>query len=54
MKSPVVLGLFTFNFIAPYRKENTYDLQGSLLDKVSCQNLSNLQISNSFEKLRSF
>ena len=46
------LGLFISNFIAPYRKENTS--QCSLLDNVSCQNMSNLQISNSFEKLRSF
>ena len=30
------LGLFTFNFIAPYQKENTYDLHGSLLDNVPC------------------
>ena len=48
------LGLFTFNFIAPYRKENTYNVEGSLLDKVSCQSMSDLQISISFKKLRSF
>ena len=48
------LGLFTFNFIAPYRKEITYDLQGSLLDIVSCQSISDLQISNRFEQLGSF
>ena len=46
--------MFTFNFIAPYRKENTYNVEGSLLDKVSCQSMSDLQISISFKKLRSF
>ena len=49
-----ILGLFTFNFIAPYRKENTYNVEDSLLDKVSCQSMSDLQISISFKKLRSF
>ena len=32
----LLLGFFTFNFIAPYQKENTYDLHGSLLDNVPC------------------
>ena len=31
-----------------------HELQGSLLDKVSCQCMSDLQILNSSEKLRSF
>ena len=50
----LTLGLFTFNFIAPYGKENTFNVEGSLLDKVSCQCMSDLQISISFKKLRSF
>ena len=46
------IGLFTSNFIVPYRKENTNDTECSLLDIESCQSRSDLQISNSFEKLR--
>ena len=48
------LGRPISNFLAPYWKENTYNSQYSLLDKVSCQSMSDFQISNSFEKLRSF
>ena len=46
------IGLFTSNFIVPYWKENTNDTECSLLDIESCQSRSDLQISNSFEKLR--